>query len=379
MKVNGRACLPVILAAMTLAFSAAPASAAPEAPATAVSSFSLERTSAFTPTYDANPVAVDILGREPILARDFVGQARFGDEFVLGFGTRVGSLAGLFSDTDANAGAFRNLFADSAGVNAPYASLGDNGSFVSATVKLANDLHFTVAQSFLSPERDPFAVNPTSAAATVFGNAPALTDSRSVNATVASLNWNVANWAGLGVTASQTNERNGMLGNLDTDTLDIGGAKTSAVGVSGRVGLGDGWVTTASYSIGLTQVAPKRSGFLTDSDLRTRSYGVAVAKNGLFGHNDALGLAVSRPIQAYTMAANLLGPVTFDKSQALNIQPMSMLQTTKTPETDFELGYVTTFFDGALALQTNAAYQMNLQGQNGKNGLAVVTRTKINF
>ncbi|HSM96393.1 MAG TPA: hypothetical protein VLT91_10135, partial [Rhizomicrobium sp.] len=50
-----------------------------------------------------------------------------------------------------------------------------------------------------------------------------------------------------------------------------------------------------------------------------------------------------------------------------------------TPETDFEMGYVTTFFDGALALQANAAWQQNLAGQSGVNSLAVLSRAKINF
>jgi hypothetical protein len=40
---------------------------------------------------------------------------------------------------------------------------------------------------------------------------------------------------------------------------------------------------------------------------------------------------------------------------------------------------VTTFLDGALALQANAAYQLNTQGQNGTNSLAVVSRAKIKF
>ena len=50
-----------------------------------------------------------------------------------------------------------------------------------------------------------------------------------------------------------------------------------------------------------------------------------------------------------------------------------------TPETDLQLGYVTTFLDGALALQTNAGYQMNTAGQSGNNGVAVLSRAKINF
>ncbi len=49
------------------------------------------------------------------------------------------------------------------------------------------------------------------------------------------------------------------------------------------------------------------------------------------------------------------------------------------PETDLQLGYVTSFLDGALALQANAAYQMNYQGQTGATSLAILSRAKIKF
>ena len=45
----------------------------------------------------------------------------------------------------------------------------------------------------------------------------------------------------------------------------------------------------------------------------------------------------------------------------------------QTPETDLQLGYVTSFLDGALALQANAAYQMNYQGQTGATSLSVLS------
>src|SRR6185295_274801 len=134
----------------------------------------------------------------------------------------------------------------------------------------------------------------------LIGQAPTM-DQRQATATVANLNWDVAKWAGLGLTASQTTEHNGMFGGLTTGALDLASAaNTTALGVSGRVGFGDGWVTTASYSQGITQLDLKPNNIITSStDLRTRSYGVAVAKHGLFGDNDSLGLAFSRPIQVY--------------------------------------------------------------------------------
>ena len=48
-------------------------------------------------------------------------------------------------------------------------------------------------------------------------------------------------------------------------------------------------------------------------------------------------------------------------------------------ETDLQLGYVTSFLDGPLALQANAAYQMNYQGQAGATSVSVLSRAKIKF
>ena len=49
------------------------------------------------------------------------------------------------------------------------------------------------------------------------------------------------------------------------------------------------------------------------------------------------------------------------------------------PETDIQLGYVTNFLDGALALQANASYQMNYQGQTGATAVSLLSRAKIKF
>jgi hypothetical protein len=50
-----------------------------------------------------------------------------------------------------------------------------------------------------------------------------------------------------------------------------------------------------------------------------------------------------------------------------------------TPETDIEVGYVTTFLDGSLALQANASYQMNFAGQTGTNAVSLLSRARIKF
>jgi hypothetical protein len=48
-------------------------------------------------------------------------------------------------------------------------------------------------------------------------------------------------------------------------------------------------------------------------------------------------------------------------------------------ETDIQVGYVTTFLDGAVALQTNAGYQTNAQGQPGATSVSAFSRFKVKF
>ena len=55
------------------------------------------------------------------------------------------------------------------------------------------------------------------------------------------------------------------------------------------------------------------------------------------------------------------------------------LANTPARESDVALGYVTTFLDGALALQANAAYQVNAAGTKGQTAVTGVARAKLNF
>lgn len=171
--------------------------------------------------------------------------------------------------------------------------------------------------------------------------------------------------------ASRTSERDGLLG----ASLMGSSGNTSAIGVNARVSLGNGWVTTASYSEGISQLdmRPGQTPFIAGNELRTRSYGIAIAKNGLFG-DDALGLAVSRP----ALGADGGEFITMSGGDPRFFVRNSMMPGSA-PETDIEVGYVTTFLDGSLALQTNASYQMNFAGQYGANAVQLLSRARIKF
>jgi hypothetical protein len=190
-------------------------------------------------------------------------------------------------------------------------------------------------------------------------------DVRGFGTTSATLNWNFSSWGGLGITASRSNASP-----LISDVPALRGAasaESTALGISARVGFGEGWVTTLTYAEGVTQLGLNRdrSG-LTDS-VSSQGYGIGLAKTGLFG-DDALGIALSRPLQIYTGNNNF---------GALNTN--FALANTQARESDVALGYVTTFLDGTLALQANAAYQLNAAGTRGQNAVAGVARAKLNF
>lgn len=288
----------------------------------------------------------------------------------LELGYKVGR-GGRIDPFDAsNAHAFDGLFLSSASAAMPYMSLADGGNFYGVAAAVADDLHVQLSVADLEG-----ATTSTSDAFTALarlGGEPAPYTPRTASSLLAGVSWNLTNWSNLGLTATQTSERNGILGQVAPGA----NANTTALGVAARFHFGNGWVTTASYSEGVTQL-DLRPGFnlsaIPDSDsLRTRSYGIAIAKNGLFG-DDTLGFAVSRPALGsddFTITGGQGSQRFFSRN--------NMLAGT-TPETDIEVGYITTFLDGSLALQANASYQLNYAGQNGANAVSLLSRARIKF
>jgi hypothetical protein len=186
-------------------------------------------------------------------------------------------------------------------------------------------------------------------------------DLRATGTTSATISWNFADWGGLGITASQSSGSAALLGVISGPIGAAGTADALSLGISARVGFGEGWVTTIAYSGGVTQLDLSRNGLISNPEtLRSRGFGLSLAKQGLFGE-DALGISVSRPLQVYTGAIG------------------AALAGNQARESDVELGYVTTFLDGTLALQANAAYQLNAAGYEGENAVTGVARARLKF
>jgi hypothetical protein len=246
-------------------------------------------------------------------------------------------------------------------MRSPYVGLGATGYFVGASVALADSLRLHAGRSLSTATPVLEGYTPASLAGQIAPRGI-------IETTSAGLDWSFTDWAGVGVTASQTSENGSLLG-----AVTAGASETAAVGISARVGFGEGWVTTLAFNEGVTQLDLSQSGLVGGGDsVRSQAYGLSIAKHGLFG-DDVLGIAVSRPVQ-------LFGNANF---AALNAGAKSgsgaVLRPNAAPESDFQLGYVTTFLDGALALQANAAYQLNANGDKGQDAVSVLSRAKIKF
>jgi hypothetical protein len=293
------------------------------------------------------------------------GTLRFGDVTLeSGLNVDVGRVLDGYAPTTAT---FDGLFYSSAALGSPYVSLSNGGSWFGMSFAAADGLTFTMGHAASTPGLNPYLLTPRSAFAAMGGMLPY--DPRNTDSVVAGMTWNFAKWGGLGLTASQTTERGGAFGLANSG---IAGARTSSLGVTAHVGFGGGWVTTASYSEGLAQLDLKPSAFAPDTTLHTQAYGVAVAKRSIFSKNDALGVAFARP-------APNLQPFTTDNSNDLQFFGRDKLFPSASQETDFELGYKTEFFGDSVALQANAGYQMNVNGQTGNNAVSLLSRAKIKF
>jgi hypothetical protein len=250
-------------------------------------------------------------------------------------------------------------------VTAPYLTLANGGRYTGVTFAPADNLRVRLGTAISDERLDRFrfdASAPTGPLALTY-------DASQSKSLLGGLSFDVSSALGLDVTGIAS-ERSGLPLGFTRDSGIAPRSSTTAFGVSAHMNIAPGWVTTASFSEGMTQL-DSRSNFA--GTLREQSYSVAIAKHGVFG-DDALGLSFSRPAPSLAGSFSVLSasgdlPLTIAQGASLN----------RAQETDIQLGYVTNFLDGAVALQTNAAYQTNAQGQPGATSVSLLSRAKIKF
>ncbi|MBV9571382.1 MAG: hypothetical protein JO056_09090 [Alphaproteobacteria bacterium] len=243
------------------------------------------------------------------------------------------------------------------------------------TIQLSDSLRLQFEQDGLTNSL------PLSPLRTDLGGSAELQDLLQIRATAAGLDWDLDSWGGLGFVIARGNGVSSLLGDFVPTALSLAqNTTTTTAGLSAHLDLGDGWITSVSYTVDTTQLDLKvgASPTLATSSVHGQSYGVAIAKHGLFGDSDSLGISFSRPSDAYFGNVSLADAGLEGRVNLLG-RYRGIRLANSAQETDIAFGYVTSFFDGALALQANAGYQMNADGQNGVNGVTVVSRAKINF
>jgi hypothetical protein len=308
-------------------------------------------------------ISEDVLAGDPLtlqtsfgsaaMPHDFAASVALSDRLAVDTGYNV-NLTQRFDNYD---GVQSPLIADSG-----FLGLASGGHYVGATYMPAAGLHVRLGVTQWSDRLDRLALEP---AAT---GLPLAYDQGYSQSLVAGMSWDVSSWADLGIDALHNVQQN-----LDVvpNLASSGKIDTQALEMTAHMRFGNGWVTTASYSQGLSQLDQRNQVPAID----TRSYSIAIAKHGLFGE-DALGFSFSRP------SLGLLDNGFNAVSASGDLPPLFIANDrfpNQTQETDLQLGYVTSFLDGALALQANAAYQMNYQGQNGATSVSLLSRAKIKF
>jgi hypothetical protein len=309
-----------------------------------------------------------------LAASDGISSIALLNGLTLGIGGKIdlaGSVTPIAAADEHDAGSF--LLTASPAADG-YAALSAGGTAFGISAALSDGLHVNLSVASLAPGISNYAPTMQDAFSRIGGDAVPY-ERRGARSIAAGFSWDLSNWLELGLDGSQTTETDGILG----DAVPGVNATTTSVGVAAKLRLGNGWVTTASYSEGISQLdlkpGAKQVAPLSFDTLHSRAYGIAIAKNGLFG-DDALGLAVSRP--AFAGVGNefvtLSGASSWPAFVARAARPESAV-----PETDVEIGYITTFLDGSVALQTNAAFQMNYAGQYGANAVSLLSRARIKF
>ncbi|HUO90422.1 MAG TPA: S8 family peptidase [Rhizomicrobium sp.] len=298
--------------------------------------------------------------------------------FDMGYKLRM---SGRLNQYDVGASpAYDGLFVSASAVNSPYAALTDGGNYAGATVSLADGLDVRTGYSWMNAGQQQ------SLFATSAGFAPYLVSNqtgafqqRAADAAVVSMSWRFADWGGLGLTASQTDERNGILGGSGTGALNLArSANTSAIDATMRVGLGSGWIATLAYGEGTTSLNAQQNGLLGNvSGLHSRSYGVALATRNLFADDDTFGFALTRPMYIDSGSGMLTAATGADVNGNLTIGHEQVSFAESAPETDLEVGYTKNFLNGRLSLQSDAAYQMDVGGQTGRNAATFITRLRF--
>ena len=312
---------------------------------------------------------------------DVVIMARLTDTTSISFGHNA-SIGGLVNRLDLASDAhFDGLFMSASALNSPFLALSEGGDIGAASMQLGRDAVLTVG--YARVEEDDSAVMDTSVLASdaqlalISDNAG---HTRSAQSTVAALSWKLAPWAMAAVTLGQTEEENSLLGSTERGALALtSDASTRSVGATTRFELGGRMTLSASWSMGQTDASPVAGSIVQSyGEIASQSYGMALARQGIFSDGDSIGIAVSRPMHITSGSASLLVSTGVTDTRGIVYSQETVSLASATPETDYELGY-TTLLSPDTMLGANLIFQQNAGGEAGANAVAGLVTVKTRW
>jgi subtilisin family serine protease len=291
-------------------------------------------------------------------------------------------LSGYVNDYDVRAGGNDGgVFLSASALNSPYLALADGANFVGTTYALFDNVKLRVG--YADTGNSDRAILPgivSDSNQALIESASRDTSRREARSVIAGAFYEFADWGGIGLTATNTVERNGILSGYSSGAFGVADtSRTAGLGVSARLKLGEGWATSFAWNEGVTRLDLVSGGLFSSAGaLRSRAYGIAFTKDDILG-GDMLGLAVTRPLHIYAGGATIEAAtgLGYDEDLVYGREYLSLAAVR--PETDFEFGYTMKLLGGRMTLQGNAAYQMDVDGQAGTDAIAAIARAGFRF
>jgi hypothetical protein len=154
----------------------------------------------------------------------------------------------------------------------------------------------------------------------------------------------------LSANLSRLEEKDTLLGGRLSNALGGGGSSSLFVDLDARHDFGGGWSAGASARRGWTDFSTGK--------FQTSAYSFDLAKLGVLGSNDSLGLRVAQPLRVESGGLALMLPTAYDYSTGIATDSLTRMSLTPSGrEMDAELSYESNLFDGNGWLGGNLFYR----------------------
>jgi hypothetical protein len=150
--------------------------------------------------------------------------------------------------------------------------------------------------------------------------------------------------------ATQLRENRTMLGSSFGPSLSIGRSRTMFVDGSAEVALGRGWLASASYRRGWTNVSGTGQ-LVQGGRLGTQAFSADLSKSQIFADDDRLSFRFAQPLRVVNGGFDLYLPVSYDYGTGhASFENRFMGLSPRGRELDYELAYGRSMFGGYLDL-----------------------------